>query len=110
MCQPIDAKPEWKEINKADVLEFLRKNKNSERNLPSWITDNDKKRVENLSDVLKKWMETKAPQQAIANIKDILQRKKIKSQEKRLQLVEEKFQLHNFDLIVWEYITSNNNL
>mgnify|MGYP003289992988 CR=1 FL=1 len=112
MCQPVDADPEWKEVNKADVLEFLRKNKNADRCVPQWITDNDTERVNRLSDVLKQWMRTKAPQQAVANIKNMLKRKIISTPapDKKQQLLEEKFQLQNFDLIVWEYVTSNNTL
>ena len=112
MCQPVDADPDWKEINKADILEFLRKNKNADRSMPHWITDNDAERVARLSDVLKQWMRTKAPQQAVQNIKNKLKRKTISTPpaDKKQQLLEEKFQLQNFDLIVWEYVTSNNDL
>lgn len=112
MCQPVDADTEWKEVNKADVLEFLRKNKNSDRNIPQWIVENDSDRVSRLSEVLKQWMRTKAPQQAVANIKNKLKRKTISTpdHDKKQQLLEEKFQLHNFDLIVWEYVASNNAL
>lgn len=112
MCQPVDADPEWKEVNKADILDFLRKNKNAVRYVPQWITENDTERVNRLSEVLKQWMRTKAPQQAVANIKNKLKCKIISTPApaKKQQLLEEKFQLHNFDLIVWEYVTSNNNL
>lgn len=109
ICQPVDGDPDWKEINKADVLEFLRKNKKANRNVPSWITDNDTERISRLSNVLKDWMKLKAPQQAVNNIKDKLNRKNISSPaDKKQQLLEEKFQLKNFDLIVWEYVTPNN--
>ena len=112
MCQPVDADPEWKEVNKADVLEFLRKNKNADRHVPQWITDNNTERVNRLSEVLKQWMRTKATQQAVANIKNKLKRKTISTPapDKKQQLLEEKFQLQNFDLIVWEYVTNNNAL
>lgn len=106
MCQPIDAQPEFVEINKADVLEFLRQNKNNERYVPEWITENDKERITRLSDVLKQWMKQKAPAQAITNIKDKLKRKKISkpADSRNEQLQEEKFKIENFDLIVWEYV------
>ena len=57
-------------------------------------------------------MHTKAPQQAVANIKNKLKRKTISTPapDRKQQLLEEKFQLQNFDLIVWEYVTSNNAL
>lgn len=112
VCQPMDADPEWKEINKADILEFLRKNKSAARSVPQWIVENDTERINRLSDALKQWMRAKAPQQAVANIKNKLKRKTISTpaSDKKQQLLEEKFQLQNFDLIVWEYVTSNNAL
>lgn len=109
MCQPIDAEPDWVEINKAEVLEFLRKNKSADRYMPEWITENDTERVSRLSEVLKQWMRTKAPQQAVQNIKDKLKRKNISTpaSDRKQQLLEEKFRIENFDLIVWEYVTKS---
>lgn len=109
VCQPVDAAPEWTEINKADVLEFLRKNKTADRYVPQWITESDTERVGRLSAVLKEWMRAKAPKQAVRNIKDMLKRKKVSTpaDSKKTQLQEDKFQIQNFDLIVWEYVTSN---
>lgn len=107
LCQPLSAAPEFVEINKADVLEFLRQNKNNDRYVPEWITTNDGERITKLSEVLKQWMRTKVPQQAIRNIKDKLKRKTISTPaDKKQQLLEEKFKTENFDLIVWEYVTS----
>lgn len=107
MCQPVDADPSFQEINKADVLEFLRQNKTQSRSLPSWIADTNEERISRLSNVLKQWMQTKAPRQAVKNIKDKLKRKTIStpSEERNKQLLEEKFQIQNFDLIVWEYVS-----
>ncbi len=111
MCQPVDSEPDWIEINKAEVLEFLRKNKKAPRNVPQWITDSDIERINRLSEVLKQWMRTKASQQAISTIANLLGRKKARntSPDRKLQLLEEKFSIENFDLIVWEYITSVNS-
>ena len=60
-----------------------------------------------MTDILKAWMEQKAPQVAVSSIKNKLKNKIISrsSKETAPQLVEEKFQLQNFDLIVWEYVT-----
>lgn len=112
MCQPIDADPDWKEVNKADVLEFLRKNKKTERNVPGWITENDAERVSRLSEVLRQWMLTKAPRQALKNIKNKLGSKNIRNTtaDGKQQLQEDKFQLQNFDLIVWEYVSNNDTI
>lgn len=109
VCQPIDAEPDWKEVNKADILEFLRKNKSAARSVPQWIVENDTERVNRLSDVLKQWMRAKAPKQAVANIKNKLKRKNISTPaaDRKQQLLEEKFQLENFDLIVWEYVSKS---
>ena len=111
MCQPVNAEPDWKEINKADLLEFLRKNKDAERYVPEWVIDNDVERISRISNVLKDWMKAKAPQQATVKIKDMMRRKTIStpSSDKKKQLLEDKFQIENFDLIVWEYITKRNN-
>jgi hypothetical protein len=111
MCQPIDSDPSWVEINKAEILEFLRKNKDAQRYVPEWVVENDVERVAKLSEVLKEWMKAKAPQQAAVNIKDRLKSKTISSpsSDKKKLLQEQKFQLQNFDLIVWEYITKSNN-
>jgi hypothetical protein len=107
MCQPVDAEPTFQEINKADVLEFLRQNKKADRFVPAWITDNDTERITRLSAVLKDWMDSHVPQQAIRNIRDLLGRRNIAAPaaDKNRPLLEEKFKLQNFDLIVWEYVT-----
>lgn len=113
MCQPIDSQPYWQEINKADVLELLRQNKNARRSVPGWILENDTERINKLSGVLKEWMQQKAPAQAVVNIKNLLGKKKINivaNPEKKQQLLEDKFKIENFDLIVWEYMTENKNL
>lgn len=114
MCQPIDNQDAatFTEINKADVLEFLRKNKNADRYVPQWITEKDTERVNRLSEVLKQWMLSKSPQQAVQMSKDRLKRRVISTPatDCKQQLLEDKFQLQNFDLIVWEYVTANNNL
>ena len=67
----------FQEVNKADVLEFLRQNKKADRFVPDWITDNDTERVNRLSAVLKDWMDSHVPQQAIRNIRDLLGRRNI---------------------------------
>lgn len=106
LCQPVNAAPNFVEINKADVLEFLRQNKKNDRYVPEWITSNDEERISKLSNTLKDWMRVKAPQQAIRNIKDKLKRKAISTpDDKKQQLLEEKFKIENFDLIVWEYVS-----
>ncbi len=110
MCQPIDAPANFKEINKAEVLEFLCLNKKAHRFVPKWITENDSERISSLSGVLKQWMRAKAPQQAITHIKNMLGRRRqgaATTAGGRQKFVEDKFKIENFDLIVWEYVTSD---
>ena len=106
MCLPVNAEPEFTEINKADVLEFLRQNKYADRFVPQWITDNDTERITRLSDVLKNWMRTKAGSEGREIINDLFSSTKTVKQQPRLTVnVDEKFQIENFDLIVWEYVS-----
>jgi len=111
MCQPADTRlsATYKELNRAEVLEFLRKNKNQDRFVPEWIETNNKERLQKLSNIIQQWMESKVPQQATAAILQIAQSRKTihktTKQEKNAQLLEEKFKKENFDLIVWEYVS-----
>lgn len=105
ICQPVDAEPEFKELNRVEVLEFLRQNKKADRLVPEWITNNDTERVNRLSDVLKQWMSTKMTDEANAimrNPRGFLAGVRAGNQPTTLN---NKFQIENFDLIVWEYIT-----
>lgn len=109
MCQPMDSNLPGAhvELNRAEVLELLRVNKLRERYVPEWLETGNKERVERLSQVLKDWMRMKAPKQASAAILDIARMPKGGTRKKiaENQLVEEKFRLENFDLIVWEYVS-----
>lgn len=108
VCQPVNETPEFREINRAEVLEFLRQNKKNDRLVPDWINEEGGKGLSRLSEVLKQWMRQKAPQQAVKNIKDKLKRRSISTpaENRSNQLQEEKFRIENFDLIVWEYVTA----
>jgi hypothetical protein len=111
MCQPVDTSKSatFKELNRAEILEFLRQNKTSERFVPQWIEANDSERLSRLSTIMVNWMESQVPQKATTNVIDILKsvklpgRKTIKSNTDGY--LEEKFKIENFDLIVWEYLT-----
>lgn len=73
MCQPVDTHlpATYQELNRAEILEFLRTNKNQERYVPDWIESNDNERISKLSGILKEWMKSKVPQQATSIILDI---------------------------------------
>lgn len=114
MCQPVDTHlpATYQELNRAEILEFLRTNKNQERYVPDWIESNDSERISKLSEILKEWMKSKVPQQATSIILDIAKSHKAgglfanpKKKDAKSKLLEEKFKIENFDLIVWEYVS-----
>lgn len=78
MCQPVDTHlpATYQELNRAEILEFLRSSKNKERYVPDWIESNDNERISKLSEILTEWMKMKAPKQAVSNIKNMLRSKK----------------------------------
>ena len=108
MCQPVDTHlpATYTELNRAEILEFLRQNKRQERFVPEWIETNDSERLSKLTEILQTWMTMKAPQQAIVDRKNRFHSKggeQKKSADE--QSLDKKFQMENFDLIVWEYIS-----
>lgn len=116
MCQPVDTHlpATYQELNRAEILEFLRTNKNQERYVPDWIESNDNERISKLLGILKEWMKSKVPQQATSIILDIAKSHKAgglfanpKKKDTKSKLLEEKFKIENFDLIVWEYVSKN---
>ena len=109
LCQPVDADPVLEEINEVEVLEFLRQNKRAERYVPQWITDNDTERITRLSTTLKQWMQAKTPNEAYTIMKNPHQFLVGAKAGNTTPALNEKYQIQNFDLIVWEYISKNNN-
>ena len=113
MCQPVDTNlpTSYKELNRAEILEFLRQNKKQDRFVPEWIETNDSERLSKLTEILQNWMTQKVPQQATNAILDIARSRKgitkPTAKEKDAKLLEEKFKLENFDLIVWEYVNKS---
>ncbi len=111
MCQPADSShaPQFTEMNRAEILDLLRKSKLKERYLPEWIEKPQNKRLQKLQAIVQQWMESKVPQQATNAILQIAQSRKsihqLPKQNKSAQLLEEKFKRENFDLIAWEYIS-----
>lgn len=111
MCQPVDTNlpANYQELNRAEVLEFLRQNKEQNRYVPDWIETNDSEKLGKLTEIIQTWMKNKVPQQATSAILQLAQARrtiaKPTAKEKNAQLLEEKFKLENFDLIVWEYIS-----
>ncbi len=111
MCHPVGGtKPAlYREINRAEVLGFLRENKSRPRYVPEWIEANDGTRLSRLSAVVRDWLEAQVPQKTTATVLDILKSHKVKPSDKgNSQLIEDKFKIENFDLIVWEYVSIKN--
>ena len=109
MCQPADKSqaPTFTEMNRAEILEFLRKNKLQDRSLPDWIEKPQNERLTKLQAIVQEWMEEKVPQQATLSILQIAQSRRginLSAKQDGLRL-EEKFKRENFDLIAWEYIS-----
>ena len=109
MCQPVDDSntPIYRELNRAEVLDFLRQNKSAQRFVPQWIETGDSDRLTRLSDIMRDWMNTQIPRNAKSSAVTLLKSNKLtkKSTATDGSLLEDKFQLENFDLIVWEYVT-----
>lgn len=109
MCQPADKTqaPFFTEMNRAEILDFLRKNRLQNRHLPEWIDKPQNERIAKLQAIVQQWMEEKVPQQATNAILQIAQSRKginLAAKQDGVRL-EEKFKRENFDLIAWEYIT-----
>lgn len=112
MCQPVDkSKPGvYRELNRAEILEFLRQNKSAERSMPQWIEGGDTERIKKLSQIMQDWMETQIPRRATSAAVALLKSSKTTKKSSLPgdgPMLEEKFKLENFDLIVWEYVTIN---
>lgn len=109
MCQPaVENLPaSYVEINQAEILEFLRQNKYADRFVPNWIEDNDTEKLGRLTSILKDWMVKMAPQENKIELKGRFRSNGTATQKKSAdeESLDKKFQLENFDLIVWEYIT-----
>ena len=108
MCQPVNPNlpAGYQELNRAEVLEFLRKNKNKERFVPEWIEVNNSEKLSKLSGILQSWMEVKMKDEAYALRRDPRKMLAEIKAGKTITPLDEKFRLENFDLIVWEYVSS----
>ena len=109
MCQPADKSqaPQFTEMNRAEILDFLRKNKLRNRYLPDWIEKPQNERIAKLQAIVQQWMEAKVPQQATNAILQIAQSRRrinLASKQDGTRL-EDKFKRENFDLISWIYIS-----
>ena len=109
MCQPADKSqaPTFTEMNRAEILNFLRKNRLQDRYIPEWIDKPQNERIAKLQAIVQQWMEEKVPQQATNAILQIAQSRRginLAAKQDGVRL-EDKFKRENFDLIAWEYVS-----
>jgi hypothetical protein len=108
MCQPADKSkaPAFTEMNRAEILNFLRKNRLKDRYLPDWIETHQNERIAKLQAIVQQWMEEQVPQQATNEILQIARSRKGfgPTPNKESKRLEEKFRKEEFDLIAWEYV------
>lgn len=109
MCQPADKSkaPTFTEMNRAEILDFLRKNRLRDRYMPEWIEKPQNERIAKLQAIVQTWMEEKVPQQATNAILQIAQSRRgvnLAAKQDGVRL-EDKFKRENFDLIAWEYVS-----
>lgn len=107
MCQPVASSlpASIRELNEAEILQFLRKYKEKERCVPSWIGSSNKEGITVLSEILKTWLHSQLKTETVASMKDLRRIIEQKRAGKSIIPLDEKFQLENFDLLAWEYIT-----
>ena len=109
MCQPADLSqtPQFTELNRAEILDFLRKNRLKDRYLPDWIETHQNDRIAMLQTIVQRWLNSQVPQQATNAILQIAQSRRglIPTAKSDGQRLEDKFKKENFDLIAWEYIS-----
>ena len=110
VCQPVDTlRPRrFKELNQAEILELLRKNKKADRFVPGWIESSDTTKIAKLSDILKSWTQSQFKQEGRSLLNDLFTTSKTLAEKPSLTInLKDKFQLENFDLIAWEYISKH---
>lgn len=111
MCQPVDTSKQgiYRQLNRAEILEFLRKNKTAERFVPQWVETGNTERLSTLSHLMQEWMTAQVPQKATTNVLGLLKSNKLTKKDTSdfSGNLDDKFKLENFDLIVWEYVTLN---
>lgn len=109
MCQPVDTtkRNSAVEMNKSQVLEFLRKKKNESIKLPAWLENLESGNIQKLTGIIQQWMADQIPA-ASDDFLDNLSFGNIDTNSKNDQLLEDRFKMENFDLLVWEYVTIKN--
>ena len=108
VCQPIapQGRTAAKELNQAEILDFLRSNRKNERFVPQWIESPDPEKIERLSSILRKWTQDKFKEEGQNLLNDLFSTSKTLAEKPSLSAnLSKKFKLENFDLIAWEYVS-----
>ena len=108
VCLPVNSSNtvELKELNGAEILELLRKNKMKERFVPEWIESEASERVSRLSEILKSWTRSQFKEEGQNLLDDLFTTQKTVAEKPSLSAkLSQKFKMENFDLIVWDYIS-----
>lgn len=106
MMQPVNGNAVYRELNRAEILDFLRNNKTAPRHVPQWIECGEADKLTRLSAIMRNWLQNQVPKQATKAALTLLNSSKLTKREKTTDgLLDDKFRAENFDLIVWEYIT-----
>lgn len=105
MCQPVDLHERIKmaELNKSQILSFLRSNKNKPTHIPDWLKKPSQSDIDKLTTIMRQWMQGQVP----ATQDDFLDDLSLGVVDTKSDntLIEDRFKLENFDLLVWEYVT-----
>ena len=104
MCQPVNTKASFTELNRAEVLTLLRDHKEAERYVPAWIDrpqsdDEAEERLRRLSGMVRAWMTMKMPRQQQGDLLGLFGGKTDTA------INNARYNMDNYDLIAWEYVT-----
>ena len=91
-------------VNQHEILSVLRKHKAENRFVPDTIDRSEPEAIQNMANIIQRWLDNKAGRQAVKDIQQIFEfgidnTPSIGNTES--QILEDKFQNDNFELITW---------
>lgn len=109
LCLPIDSsqQPQFKEFDKAVVLKLLSEHKKETTYLPQDILVADVDALKKLAKMIKDWFEENKQSQDDDNMDDDLDGNF--SGGNPNEFIDERFDIKNYDLIAWDYVSTMNN-
>ncbi|PSJ71970.1 helicase [Sphingobacteriales bacterium UPWRP_1] len=94
--------------NNHDILDFLRLHKHVPRYVPPLIEQADPQTIQQLTNAFQQWLKQQIGEIATNTVKDLFSgAAKPNTSSPEQQKLEDKFQLQNFDLITWFFISQN---